>query len=236
MPGTIVVVGVGPGIGASVCRRFAADGYNVAAACRNPESIADLMATLGDRARAYAVDAGQEADVLGLFDAVEKDFGIPDVVVFNAGAFERAAVVDIAAEDFERCWRVGCFGGFLVGRSAARAMLRRTDEVKGTIIFTSATAANRGSANFVNLAMPKFGLKAVCQSMARELGPKGIHVCQVVVDGQVLSERYAHLADERGPDALLDPDAIAETYHHLTRQHRSAWTLDVDVRPWLEKF
>lgn len=167
-----VVVGLGPGLGAALCCRFADASMQVAVAARKPSKISTLMAELGPKARAYPCDASRENDVAKLFDKVERDLGLPHVTVFNAGAFQLGSVIETSAEDFERCWKVGCFGGFLVGREAAKRMLKRKDEVKGTIIFTSATAANRGGANFVNLAVPKFGLKALCQSMARELGPR----------------------------------------------------------------
>ncbi|MFQ5958735.1 MAG: SDR family NAD(P)-dependent oxidoreductase, partial [Alphaproteobacteria bacterium] len=138
-----------------------------------------------------------------------------------------------SAEDFEHCWRTGCLGGFLVGREAAKAMARRGS---GTIIFTGATASLRGGAGFFNLAVGKFGLRALAQSMARELGENGVHVAHVIIDGQIAGPYYADLAKERGPDALLAPDAIAEAYYALHRQHRSAWTQELDLRPWVEKY
>jgi len=168
-----------------------------------------------------------------VFDSVDRDLGEPDIVVFNAGAFQKANVLDINPADFERCWRIGCLGGLLVGQAAARRMVKRGH---GTIIFTGATAALRGSAGFANLAVPKFGLRALSQSMARELGAQGVHVGFVIIDGQIESERYRHLVDERGEDSLLAPDAIAELYLQLHRQPRSAWSHEIDVRPWSEKF
>ena len=171
-----------------------------------------------------------------LFERVQAEFGTPQLVVYNAGAFVRKGVLDTTAEEFERCWRVGCLGGFLVGREAARAMLARNAEHKGTIIFTGATASLRGGALFHNLAVGKFGLRALSQSMARELQPQGIHVAHVVIDGQIDSERPGHSAAERGKDTVLDPAAIAETYYQLHRQPRSAWSLEVDLRPYVEKF
>jgi NAD(P)-dependent dehydrogenase (short-subunit alcohol dehydrogenase family) len=149
------------------------------------------------------------------------------------GAIECCEVVETDPADFERCWRIGCFAGFLVGKAAARAMLKQG---QGTILFTGATASLRGSAGFVNLAAPKFTLRALAQSMARELGPQGIHVAHVIIDGQIRSERYQHLLTERGADSLLEPDAIADAYLALHRQQRSAWTLELDLRPWVEKF
>jgi NAD(P)-dependent dehydrogenase (short-subunit alcohol dehydrogenase family) len=157
-------------------------------------------------------------------------------VVYNAGAFVRKGVLDTSAEEFERCWRVGCLGGFLVGREAARAMLTRNAEHKGTIIFTGATASLRGGALFQNLAVGKFGLRALAQSMARELQPQGIHVAHVVIDGQIEGERPGYGAAQRGKDAVLAPAAIAETYYQLHLQPRSAWSHEVDLRPYVEKF
>src|SRR5208282_2320658 len=136
---------------------------------------------------------------------------------------------------FERCWRTGCLGGFLVAREAVRAMLARTTDHKGTIIFTGATASLRGGALFHNLAVGKFGLRALAQSMAREFQPKGIHVAHVVIDGQIAGENPGYRREERGADAVLEPDAIAEAYYQLHRQARSAWTLELDLRPWVEK-
>ena len=170
---------------------------------------------------------------LRVFERVDRDFGEADLVVFNAGAFHRGNVVDIDPADFERCWRVGCLGGLLVGQAAARRMVGRG---RGTILFTGATAALRGGAGFANLAVPKFGLRALAQSMARELGPHGVHVGFVIVDGQISSERYRPMGEARGEDSLLAPDAIAELYLTLHRQPRSAWTQELDVRPWSERF
>jgi NAD(P)-dependent dehydrogenase (short-subunit alcohol dehydrogenase family) len=206
----------------------------VAMAARAKEHLEQLLRDEPvEGAITYACDATDQGSVGRLFEQAGQDLGAPELVVFNAGAFEPGSVVDVAPADFERCWRIGCFAGFLVGQAAARRMLPAG---RGTILFTGATAALRGGANFANLAVPKFGLRALAQTMARELGPKGIHVGHVVVDGQIRSERYAHLAAGRGPDALLEPDAIAEMYHQLHLQPRSAWTLELDLRPWVEKF
>jgi NAD(P)-dependent dehydrogenase (short-subunit alcohol dehydrogenase family) len=227
-----VVVGVGPGLGAALARAFANEGYTVFAAARS----ASTLPPLDDRSKGRVVpidcDATVEADGERVFESAAKG-GVREVAIFNAGAFVRGSILETNAEEFERCWRVGCFAGFLVGQAAARRMV---EHGRGTILFTGATASLRGGANFVNLASPKFGLRAVAQSMARELGPKGIHVAHVIIDGQIHSERYAHLAGERGPDSLLEPDAIAAQYVALHRQHRSAWTQELDLRPWSEKF
>jgi NAD(P)-dependent dehydrogenase (short-subunit alcohol dehydrogenase family) len=226
-----LVVGVGPGLGAALARRFAQGGLAVAMAARNPDKLDALAREVGGRA--YACDAADAASVDRLFEQVERGLGAPTVAIYNAGAYAPGAVVDIQAAEFERCWRILCLGGFLVGQRAARSMAAAG---RGTILFTGATASLRGGANFANLAVGKFGLRAVVQSMARELGPKGIHVAHVVIDGQIRSERYAHLEKERPPDGLLDPAAIAESYWHLHQQPRSAWTLELDLRPWVEKF
>jgi NAD(P)-dependent dehydrogenase (short-subunit alcohol dehydrogenase family) len=228
------IVGVGPGLGFALVRRFARAGMAVALAARSKERLEQLLAGEPvEGARAYACDATDKAAVDRLFTEVEHDLGAPEVVVFNAGAFRPGGILEIEPSEFEQCWRIGCLAGFLVGQAAARRMVAQGH---GTILFTGATAALRGSARFANLAVPKFGLRALAQSMARELGPKGVHVAHVIIDGQILSERYAHLEVGRGQDSLLQPDAIAEMYYQLHAQPRSAWTLELDLRPWSEKF
>jgi NAD(P)-dependent dehydrogenase (short-subunit alcohol dehydrogenase family) len=249
-PEVAIVVGVGPALGAALARRFAKAGMSVGMAARGPAKLArlvDELKQLGVAARAYACDATDENAVTTLFTNAEADLGTPNVVVFNAGAFVRKGLLETSTAEFERCWRVGCLGGFLVGRAAARAMLARTNEGSApggaqalaaarTIIFTGATASLRGGALFHNLAVGKFGLRALAQSMARELQPRGIHVAHVIIDGQIRSDRAGYPEEDRGPDAVLDPDAIAETYYQLHRQTRSAWSLELDLRPWVEKF
>lgn len=227
-----LIVGAGPGLGSALARNFAGHGMRVAVARRNVESGAGA----GDRA--YRCDATNEDDVVRLFAAVQAELGTPRLVVFNAGAFVRKGILETSAEEFERCWRVACLGGFLVGREAVRAMLaaKRDGRHHGTVIFTGATASLRGGARFHNLAVGKFGLRALAQSMAREFQPQGIHVGHVVIDGQIESDRPGHTKAERGADAMLDPDAIAESYYQLHLQHPSAWTLELDLRPYMEKF
>jgi NAD(P)-dependent dehydrogenase (short-subunit alcohol dehydrogenase family) len=236
--GTAIVVGVGPGLGAALARRFARADMNVAVAARKSEKLAGLVNELGGKARAYACDATDERAVAKLFEDAGGQFGAPRLVVFNAGAFVRKGVLDTTVEDFERCWRVGCLGGFLVGREAVRAMLGSDSggRHRGTVIFTGATASLRGGAMFHNLAVGKFGLRALAQSMAREFQPRGIHVAHVVIDGQIASDRVGHSVAERGADAVLDPDAIAEAYYQVHLQPPSAWTLELDLRPHVEKF
>ena len=228
-----IIVGVGPGLGAALVSRCASEGMAVAAVARDFERIAALTKPLGKTVIPYAADAADPRSIKAIFRRIEADLSEPDLVIFNAGTFEPGEVLDISPEDFERCWKIGCLGGFLVGQEAARQMLPRGH---GTIIFTGATAALRGSKGFANLAVPKFGLRALAQCLARELGPKGIHVAHVIIDGQIESERYAQLSKDRGPDALLKPKDIAEAYMTLHRQDRSAWTQEMDLRPWVEKF
>ncbi len=231
---TAIVVGVGPGLGMALVRTFADAGMNVVMAARNAGNLEEMRpGDYGDAVVSQACDATDVDSVAALFSFAAETFAAPDVVVFNAGAYAPGKVLEISPEDFERCWRVGCFAGLLVGQQAARAMLERGH---GTIIMTGATAAMRGGAGFANLASPKFGLRALSQSMARELGPENIHVAHVIIDGQIDSERYRDLKGERGPDALLNPDDIAAVYLQLHRQPRSAWTQEQDLRPWSEKF
>jgi len=230
---TALVAGVGPGLGLALVKAFSQEGYTVLAAARQATSLEGLAESPGS-GRVIPVDC--DVTVPALVDELIKtaeQHGALRVAVFNAGVFKRAEVVETEPAEFERCWRVGAFGGFLLGRAAARVMLERG---AGTILFTGATASLRGGAGFANLASPKFALRALAQSMARELGPRGIHVAHVIIDGQIRSPRYSRPGQEPGSDSLLEPAAIAETYLALHRQHRSAWTHELDLRPWVEKF
>ena len=235
---TAVIVGAGPGLGSALARCFARHGMSVVAARREARELDGLVRELGAGARAYACDATDEGAVRRLFSAVAADPGPPRLVVFNAGAYVRKGILDTSVEEFERCWKIACLGGFLVGREAVRAMLGAKSGAhhRGTLIFTGATASLRGSAMFHNLAVGKFGLRALAQSMAREFQPQGIHVAHVVIDGQIESRRPGRSAAERGADAVLSPDAIAEAYYQLHLQPPSAWTLEMDLRPYVEKF
>jgi NAD(P)-dependent dehydrogenase (short-subunit alcohol dehydrogenase family) len=215
---------------------------NVAMALRNPvrvEALASEYCGVTHRTIAVACDATREADVTALFARAAAELGPPRLVVYNAGGSLRKGILDTSAEEFERCWRNASLGGFLVGRAAVRAMLAANPagRHRGTILFTGATASLRGGANFVNLAVGKFGLRALAQSMAREFQPQGIHVATVYIDGQIeSSERPGRSVAERGADAVLSPDAIAESYWQLHLQPPSAWTLELDLRPYVEKF
>ena len=242
---TAVVVGAGPGLGAALARCFANAGMNVAVAAREPARLSGLMDTLarGGTHAAFGCDATVADDVARLFEKVGDRMGVPRLVVFNAGAFVRGSILEIPPDEFERCWRVGCLGGFLVGQAAARAMLATPPVisagdgsgggVSGSILFTGATASLRGGALFANLAVGKFGLRALAQSMARELGSRGIHIGHVIVDGIIASERSGGQTAE---ESRLDPDALAANYLMLHRQPKSAWTLELDLRPWVETF
>jgi NAD(P)-dependent dehydrogenase (short-subunit alcohol dehydrogenase family) len=231
-PETVLVVGVGPGLGWGLVRAFARSGRRVAAAARRSEHVSELAAAEPDLGvHAYACDATDGSAVRRLFEAVDRDLGAPRVVVFNAGVFQRAGILDLDAADLERSWRVGCLGAFHVGQAAARRML----DGGGTILFTGATASLRGGAGFAALAVQKFGLRALAQSMARELAPRGVHVAHVIIDGVIASERTAAFVPS-GEDTALDPDAIARAYLGLHEQPRSAWTHELDLRPWVEKF
>ena len=200
-----VIVGTGPGLGFSLARRFARAQMHVAMAARDAgrlETMATECSGVHHHARAYACDATHEADVADLFGRVTADLGAPDLVIYNAGQFVRRSVLDTTADEFRRCWEVGCLGGFLVGRAAARLMLDRPSP-SGTILFTGATASVRGGAAFQNLAVGKFGLRALAQSMARELQPRGIHVAHVVIDGLIRRrEAVEHTGRPDGGDAL----------------------------------
>ncbi|NIR30259.1 MAG: SDR family NAD(P)-dependent oxidoreductase [Gammaproteobacteria bacterium] len=230
--GVAVVVGAGPGLGSALGRRFASAGMKVALARRRTDALEALARELGGEA--YACDAADEASVRTLFERVAADLGTPELVVYNAGTYRPGKILDIEARDFVDCWRIGCLGGFHVGQAAARDMV---EAGRGTIIFTGATASLRGGPGFANLAVPKFGLRALAQSMARELGPQGVHVAHVIIDGQIASEqRPGYSETERGADAVLKPDAIADTYYQLHAQPRSTWTHELDLRPWVEKF
>ena len=226
-----LVVGAGPGLGAALARRFAAGGHKVAVARRKTDDITALAEEIGGKA--YACDAADHGSVTALFDGIRADLGTPTLVSYNAGAYSPGSVLEITAEEFERCWRIGCLGGFNVGQAAARGMVEAGG---GTLLFTGATAALRGGKGFVNLAVGKFGLRALAQSMARELGPQGVHVAHLIIDGQIASERPGYSEAERGEDNVLKPAAIAEAAWFLHSQQKSAWTQELDLRPYVEKW
>jgi NAD(P)-dependent dehydrogenase (short-subunit alcohol dehydrogenase family) len=224
-----LIVGVGKGLSASLARLFAREGMTVALAARNADKIAPLAQEIG--ALTVGCDASDPGEVGRLFDTLKAKVGDPTLVVFNAGMRGRGPIADLDPESVHSGWLNGCFGGFLVAQQAAKRMLPKA---AGTILITGATASVKGFAESAPFAMTKFGLRGLAQCMARELAPKGIHVAHVVIDGGIASS----VAKEDGEptDRWLNPDAIAETYLQLHRQHRSAWTWEIEVRPWVEKF
>jgi NAD(P)-dependent dehydrogenase (short-subunit alcohol dehydrogenase family) len=219
---TALIVGAGPGISASLARALAGAGLKVGLAARNTDKLAVLAAETG--AATFAADASDPA-------AVDAKLGTPDVVVFNAAARVRGRIADIDPADLKRAIDISAFGGFLVVQQAARRMLPKEH---GAILITGATASVKGFPLSSGFAMGKFALRGLAQSAARELGPQGIHVAHFVIDGGVRSANRADPADH--PDSTLDPDAVAEAYLDVLRQHRSAWSWEIELRPWVERF
>jgi NAD(P)-dependent dehydrogenase (short-subunit alcohol dehydrogenase family) len=242
---TAVVVGVGAelGLGAALCRRFAAAGHHVLVAGRTPEKIGQVVRTIlaaDGSAEAIATDATQEDQVVRLFDrAMAPGDGLApaDLVVFNAGGNRRVDFRELEARRFEDFWRVGCFGGFLVGREAARRLVPLG---RGTMIFTGASASLRGKPGYAQFAAAKAGLRMIAQSMAREYGLLGLHVAHVIIDGGIDGERLRRAVPDivraRGEDGLLGIEPIAETYWQIHQQPRSAWAHEIDLRPFKEPF
>lgn len=231
--GSVIVVGVGPGLGLALAKRFARGGHGVLMVARDGEKLDRLAQADPAHLAGFSADATDPAAVEAAVEEAERRFGPLACAVFNAAPWRTGSILDIAPDDFELCWRVGTFAGLLLGQAAARRMVPLG---AGSVLFTGATASRRGGSGFANFASHKFALRGLAQSMARELGPKGVHVAHIIIDGQILSEEYEHLLAERGPDTLLEPDAIAEAYWQLHAQQRSAWTHELELRPWAERF
>ena len=236
----VLVVGAGDAIGSAIMRAFAAKGYIVCGARRNGEKLDPLvqeLRTLGKKAHCFSADARKEDDVTGLFAHIEKEIAPLDAVIFNVGANVPMKIIETDARKFMKIWEMACFAGFLTGREAAKAMLPRG---RGSIIFTGATASVRGSSGYAAFASAKHGLRALAQSMARELGPENIHVAHVVIDAAVdtawIREMIPDFDQKKAEDAVVDPDALAGNYVWLHEQDRSAWTHELDLRPWKEKW
>jgi NAD(P)-dependent dehydrogenase (short-subunit alcohol dehydrogenase family) len=224
-----LIVGTGPGISASLARSLAAAGVQVALAARNVQKLDALVQDTG--AQAFAADASDPESVAKLFDQVSDRIGGPEIVVYNAGARGHGPLADLDPDAVQKAIAITAFGGFLVTQQAARRML---PQGRGAILLTGATASIKGFAHSAPFAMGKFALRGLAQSAARELGPKGIHVAHFIIDGGV---RAAHRPDRADtPDSTLDPDAIAQSYVAVLRQPRSAWSHEVDLRPWVERF
>ena len=221
-----LIVGAGSGLSASLARVFIKAGMSVALAARSTEKLAALVQET--KAKAYTCDAGKPSDVEKLFAAIDP---APDVVVYNASYRARGPFTELDPAEVEKSITVSAYGGFLVAQAAAKRMLPRGE---GAILFTGASASVKGFAQSAPFAMGKFALRGLAQSLARELSPQGIHVAHFVIDGGIRSARRAEAADK--PDSLLDPDAVAQTYLDMLRQPRSAWTHEIELRPWVEKF
>jgi NAD(P)-dependent dehydrogenase (short-subunit alcohol dehydrogenase family) len=226
---TALIVGAGRGLSASLARQLAGRGLRVALAARDAEKLAPLCAETG--AKAFACDAVEPDQVAGLFTAVEAATGAPDVVVYNASARARGPVAELVPAEVERAIMVSAFGGFLVAREAARRMVAKAH---GAILFTGASASVKGYPQSSAFAMGKFALRGLAQSMARELSPQGIHIAHFVIDGAIRNPGRVEPPDR--PDSMLDPDAIAASYLDVLYQPRSAWTWEVELRPWVERF
>jgi len=233
---TAAVLGVGPGLGAAAARRFAREGFAVALMARREESVAGVREEIegaGGRALPVSADATDPTSVAAAFDEVRSNLGAPEVFVYNAGAFQMGGILDLSPEKFDECFKANCAGAFYAAQQVLPAMV---EAGRGTVLLTGATAALRGGARFSALAVGKFGLRALAQSMAREFGPQGIHVAHIIVDGQIDTPRVREMSPDREDHTMLSPDAIAETYWQLHSQDRTAWTLELDLRPAVESF
>jgi short-subunit dehydrogenase len=238
--GVCLVVGAGDATGGAIARRFAREGLTVCVTRRSADKLVPLAAQIeaaGGKVHAFGSDARKKNEVAELVEQIESTIGPIEVLVFNIGANAASSILEETARKYFKIWEMGCFAGFLNGREVARRMVVRQ---RGTIIFTGATASLRGSANFAAFAGAKHALRALAQSMARELGPKGIHVAHTIIDGAIdtafirdlFPDRYALKAQ----DGILNPDHIADAYWMLHTQPRDAWTHELDLRPYLEKF
>jgi NAD(P)-dependent dehydrogenase (short-subunit alcohol dehydrogenase family) len=242
MSGAAVIIGAGDATGGAIARAFAKEGYD-ACVVRRPrhleqlEALAQTIRDDGGRARAFGVDARDENQMTALFDQVEAEIGPIEIMVFNIGANVNVPIEETSARVYRKVWEMAAFAGFLAGREAARKMIPRE---RGTVIFTGATASIRGGKGYAAFAGAKFALRALAQSMARELGPKNIHVAHALIDGAIDSAFIREILPDvealRTDDRLLDPDAIAAAYVSLHQQPRTAWTHELDLRPWAESW
>jgi NAD(P)-dependent dehydrogenase (short-subunit alcohol dehydrogenase family) len=224
-----LIVGAGEGLSASLARLLSREGIKVALAARKIEKLGALCTETG--AKAFACDATNAEEVERLFGLVEREIGAPDLVVYNASGRARGAFTDLVPADVAQAIAVSAFGGFLVAQQAVQRMLPNRH---GAILFTGASASVKGYAQSAPFAMGKFALRGLAQSMARELSPQGIHIAHFVIDGGIRSSMRTEPADK--PDSMLDPDAIALSYWNVLQQPRSAWTWELELRPWVEKF
>lgn len=239
-PKVCCVIGAGDATGSSVARRFAKEGYMVCAARRTEAALAPLVESIqaaGGRAQGFALDARREEAVARFIDHIESSIGPIEVMVFNVGGNVRFPILETTTQKYFKVWEMCAMAGFLAGREAARVMVPRG---QGTILFTGATASLRGAAGFSAFAGGKAALRALAQSMARELGPKGVHVAHVIIDGLIDTAfsrtNFADRVAAAGPDGILNPNHIADAYWWLHCQPRNAWTFELDLRPWVEKW
>jgi NAD(P)-dependent dehydrogenase (short-subunit alcohol dehydrogenase family) len=226
---TALIVGAGAGLSASLARLFSREGIRVALAARQIEKLGALCSETG--ARAFACDATSADEVERLFGLVEREIGVPDLVVYNASARARGAFVELVPADVANAIAISAFGGFLVAQQALKRMLPNKH---GAILFTGASASVKGYPQSAPFAMGKFALRGLAQSLAREMSPQGIHIAHFVIDGGIRSAVRTEAPDR--PDSMLDPDAIAASYWNVLQQPRSAWTWELELRPWVEKF
>ncbi len=235
-----LIIGAGDGTGAALARRFAKGGYTLCLARRRKDQLTPLIADLaraGAQAHGFELDSAREEQMVTVLATIEREIGPIAVAIYNVGGFVKGGIGGLSADDFRAPWEAGCFGAYVMCRELAAYMVPRG---QGTILFTGATASLRGSARFAALAVAKNGVRALAQSVARELAPEGIHVAHVIIDGGIdtpaARARYADLIAKLPPDGMLKPDDIAEAYWALHSQPRSAWTHEMDLRPWVEKW
>lgn len=236
----VLVIGAGDATGSAIARRFAREGYIACVTRRHADKLAPLVAQIeaeGGIAHAFGSDARKEEDMIALFAEIEANIAPIEVAIFNIGANVRFSITETTARVYQKVWEMACFAGFLMGREAAKVMLPRA---RGSIFFTGATASVRGRAGFSAFAGAKHALRALAQSMARELGPEGVQVAQIIVDGAIDTEFIRDNFPERYKlkerDGILNPDHIADAYWMLHQQPRDAWTHELDLRPWLEEW
>ncbi|MBL8779790.1 MAG: SDR family oxidoreductase [Alphaproteobacteria bacterium] len=239
-PPVALVIGAGDATGGAIARRFAREGYAACVTRREKEKLSALVVEIeaaGGKAHAFGSDARKEEAMIALLDEIERDIGEVEVAVFNIGANVNFSIVETTARVYTKVWEMAAFAGFLMGREAARRM---TPRGRGTIIFTGATASVRGSAGFSAFAGAKHALRALAQSMARELGPKGIHVAHTIIDGAIdtafIRDTFPAVYAKKAEDGILSPEHIADMYWMLHRQPRDTWTHELDLRPWIEKW
>lgn len=235
-----LVIGAGDALGGAIARRFAREGFIAVGVRRQQDKLTALVETIeaeGGKAFGFGCDARKEEEVIALFDRIEAEIGPIEVCVFNIGANVRFSISDTTARVYFKVWEMGCFAGFLTGREAARRMEPRG---RGTILFTGATASVRGREGFSAFSGAKHALRALAQSMARELGPKGIHVAHTLIDGPIdtqwIAENFPESYARKAHDGILNPDHIADNYWHLHTQPRDSWTQELDLRPWSESW